>query len=423
MNRTSGARPRPGLNAPTIAVLSVSLVALLSAFSLILALNTHRSAQRTAAGAVVRALNSVAEDFPELAPHLAEAAAGAASADRGTSSQGGAPSGALSAYGLTPDTAARLLPEFSAPFMYRALLIGIHVLLPGVTAAGAYLTFRAQGRRIERLAELARTVAEGDYRMGPSEELPGAVGRLSHQIRRSGRRLWLESRAAGRAQTQLRELLADISHQLKTPMASVRMYQELTRDYAIREHEGKAKEFAERSLAQLDRMSWLVGNLLRLARLESGQTELDLRAGDLRSTLSETIGLMRGKAEERSLILEADLPSAEVRMDHDPDWLREALSNLIDNALNHSPPGGTVRIHLVETTVFARISVEDEGPGVKPEDVPLLFQRFRRGGAGGPDTGTGLGLTLVKAIVDRHQGVVGARGSTFTVTLPKLTKL
>jgi hypothetical protein len=201
------------------------------------------------------------------------------------------------------------------------------------------------------------------------------------------------------------------------------MYQELTRDYAIREHEGKAKEFAERSLAQLDRMSWLVGNLLRLARLESGQTELDLRAGDLRSTLSETIGLMRGKAEERSLILEADLPSAEVRMDHDPDWLREALSNLIDNALNHSPPGGTVRIHLVETTVFARISVEDEGPGVKPEDVPLLFQRFRRGGAGGPDTGTGLGLALVKAIVDRHQGVVGARGSTFTGTLPKLTKL
>ncbi len=334
----------------------------------------------------------------------------------------------------------------SALVRLRLLLIFTPIVAVCVVLVAAAVALSGVLRRVDDLALLARRIVGGEFRFDPTEETEGSIGRLSHEIRQTAHRLERAAEASRETSEELRRFLSDVSHQIKTPLSSVRMYHDLLLEYE--EEPGSARgtrrEFLERSLAQLDRTEWLVKNLLTLARLEAGALPIQKENAGLADTIRNAVRPFEAKAEAAGveLVVEPGV-DASPHVPHDPRWLAEAVSNVVKNALEHSPGGGRVSLGVEATEVFARVVVKDQGPGIAPEDLPHLFERFYRGSSPRGGSGTGIGLALAKAIVERHGGVIsatagktGPRGATgttgtavpagaegtgarFTITLPR----
>lgn len=216
-----------------------------------------------------------------------------------------------------------------------------------------------------------------------------------------------------------REFAADASHELRTPLAVIRASVEHLRRHRRRSVEsvGSALEDVE---AEVGRLTRLVEDLLLLARADSGAIELERQQIDLADVAADALPPLAKLAGERNVSLVLDpLPAPTVG---DAGRLRQVVGILVDNAVRHSPAEGHVIVRTLADRSGAELVVEDEGPGVRPEDVPRIFDRFWRA-AGAPAGGTGLGLAIARWIVERHGGSIaveaaGPRGARFTVRLP-----
>ncbi|MFW6289119.1 MAG: sensor histidine kinase [Spirochaetota bacterium] len=395
----------------------------------------------TAAGAVVTA-NRIAEtvkaemadrflsiaalvvaDSPEAAPEIAELLQG--EPDPGAVARGGE---ILRRYGLQADVVAQLDPGLAAADLLPVVAVGASLLVGVGTLGLAVLALRRTYGSVERLAAVASRIADGGYRLEPEQETEGSLGRLTYQIRQTAHRLAEQAETAREGKESLRSFLSDVSHQLKTPLASLRMYHELLLEMDDNEEEQR-NQFLTRSLNQIDRMEWLVKSLLIEARMEAGSLPVSLEPMPIGPTVEEAVSGFYARAADQNVTLTVALPAADEPVAHDRRWLAEALSNLIKNALDHTPEGGKVIVSVRHTDLFSRVVVKDTGPGIPVEELPRVFDRFYQGRQT-PSTrssGTGLGLALAKAIVQRHGGHISAAssgaGAGFTITLPHLTKL
>jgi signal transduction histidine kinase len=225
----------------------------------------------------------------------------------------------------------------------------------------------------------------------------------------------VQQRAALRRQ---REFAADASHELRTPLTVIRSSVEHLR--RNRAETRAAAEALDDIDAEVGHLTALVDDLLLLARSDSGAITLTRVPVDLGDVAADGAGALVKTAAERDVHLGLDPEPAIVEGDH--ARLRQLVVILVDNAIRHAPRGGNVRLRIRGDGREATIEVDDDGPGIRPEDMPHVFERFWRapGAAAG---GTGLGLAIAKAIVDLHDGriVVTNRpegGATLTVTLP-----
>ena len=203
------------------------------------------------------------------------------------------------------------------------------------------------------------------------------------------------------------DLTADISHQLKTPLASLRLFCEMD-----------ASAHCEQQISQIERMETLISSLLRLERLCADGYELVFEPCDLRKLIGQTWQQLRPLWPDRVLHLEGE---AEIRCD--AKWLAEAFRNLLKNACEHTAEGGQIWVSLEQTDRTVHCTLEDNGGGAAAKDLPHLFERFYRA-EDQPAHGAGLGLAIVKEIVFRHHGHItaenGAKGLRFTIALPVL---
>jgi signal transduction histidine kinase len=216
-----------------------------------------------------------------------------------------------------------------------------------------------------------------------------------------------------------RDFAADASHELRTPLSVVRS----SVDHLLRNPERQVGEVGT-ALAdistEVDRLSAMVGDLLLLARADSGAVELTRGPVDLADLATTALADLQPIAAERRVVLQVDAVPGEVR--GDADRLRQLVTILVDNAIRHSPPGGTVIVRVGRTGRRASIAVEDEGPGIREEDLPHLFERFWRA-PDAPEGGSGLGLAIASWIVEAHDGHITAAnrptgGARFEVDLP-----
>lgn len=216
-----------------------------------------------------------------------------------------------------------------------------------------------------------------------------------------------------------REFAADASHELRTPLTVIRSSVEhLVRhpDTAI----GAQREALDDIEAEVTHLATIVDDLLLLARSDSGAVALDRRPVDLGDAAFEAAGVLGRMAEDRGVHLEVD-PEPTI-VDGDPARLRQLVAILVDNAIRHSPRGGRVTVIVRSASGTAWVEVRDQGPGVRPEDMAHVFDRFWRA-PGAPSGGTGLGLAIARWVVDRHGGRIGvangtAGGAVFRVELP-----
>jgi len=201
-----------------------------------------------------------------------------------------------------------------------------------------------------------------------------------------------------------REFTANASHELRTPLAVVRTsVTDLRRNRRERvEDVGEALDDID---AEVDHLTALVDDLLLLARTDSGVVEMERTPVDLGDVAAEVVGNLSPVAAERGVVLVVDPRPAQ--LEGDPLRLRQLVTILVDNAMAHSPAGGTVTVRVRPDGPAVTLAVEDEGPGIRPEDLPHVFERFWRADDA-PAGGTGLGLAIAAWIVERHGGTIGA---------------
>ncbi|MGH9399146.1 MAG: sensor histidine kinase [Thermoanaerobaculia bacterium] len=272
---------------------------------------------------------------------------------------------------------------------------------------------------LERLALRLREAEALPLRRIVSEDLEGPAREIAE-------RLNARLDAVASAEKEQSQFIADVSHELRTPLTVLRGSLEVAL-----EEERPPEEYRDvigGALLEVRHLARLSQNLLFLARGQSGRVTLSFANIDLVKLLGEIGRNMAPAASDRGLELSFDLPPEPVRAFVDADRLQQVLHNLLENSMRYTEPGGAIRVALTSVPAQARVDVSDTGIGIPEADLPYVFERFfrsdraRRAYSGG----SGLGLSIVRWIVEAHKGAVEVRsqvgkGTTFTVKLPLVT--
>ena len=297
------------------------------------------------------------------------------------------------------------------------ILVSVVVML--VLAALVLWTVRLGLRPLEDMTETAGAFAKGDLsrRVRFSDERT-EVGRLGGAL--NGMLVQIESAFGQRkeSETRLRRFVADASHDLRTPLTSIRGYAELLRKGAFADEAERRRALA-RIEHEADRMAVLVDDLLLLARLDQGRP-VARDPVELRPLVADAVAAASAVSPERRISLHA--PHG-VLVRGDAGRLRQAVDNLLRNAVVHTPAGSAVEVKVVAANGAARLSVSDNGPGLDPQEAEHVFDRFFQADPSRSGQGTGLGLSIVAAIAEAHGGrtwveSVKGVGSTFYFELP-----
>ncbi|WP_195270158.1 HAMP domain-containing sensor histidine kinase [Eubacterium sp. 1001713B170207_170306_E7] len=340
--------------------------------------------------------------------------------------EGEAGAALLAQAGYTPDTPSAYLPFLSAfrhSGMLTLLAYGLLFTLCAAALSGLY--FQAQQRTITRAGCQLKRFMGGCTEARLEDSAEGSLYRLFGDINSLATSLTAHLDTEKKAKAFLKDTLSDISHQLKTPLAALRMYNEILQadgtDPAV------LARFTGKAAASLDRMETLIQNLLKITRLDAGAITLKPDLLPVQ-TMMDALRLSfetRARREQKALRFSGD-PS--LRLLYDPDWLTEAVSNLIKNALDHTRAGGCITVSWDTSPALTRITVQDDGSGIAPEDIHHIFKRFYRSRFSQDTQGAGLGLPLARAVTEAHSGTLSVesrpgQGALFTMTFLKMTEL
>ncbi|EOS61399.1 MULTISPECIES: HAMP domain-containing sensor histidine kinase [unclassified Anaerotruncus] len=283
------------------------------------------------------------------------------------------------------------------------------------------------GQQERKMEEAARQIAEYilDRREGGIEcNEEGAMYRLFHEVNSLVAIADAHTDSERQAKEFLRDTISDISHQLKTPIAALNIYNGILQQEA--DNADTVREFTGLSEQELDRLESLVQSLLKMARLDAGAITLEQLPENLSELLEQIKGQysFRAGQEGKELVLAGDEQSVLLC---DRVWLTEAIGNLVKNALDHTTQGDRIQIRWQQSPCLTQITVEDNGSGIHSEDLYHIFKRFYRSRFSKDTQGVGLGLPLAKSIIEAHQGSMEVHselghGTTFTICFPIMTK-
>lgn len=219
--------------------------------------------------------------------------------------------------------------------------------------------------------------------------------------------------------TAIKELVTDISHQTKTPLANILLYAQLLEERSLDEQTMKMVEEIHRQSEKLD---FLIQSLVKTSRLESGTFRLYPEKQNVEPIIKEVIELAAAKAEKKGIAIESEEVSAQAVFD--PKWTKEALFNIVDNAIKYSPCDSLITIKVLNYEMFLSIQVRDQGIGIEEEEIPKIFGRFYRSKNVRTDEGVGIGLYLTRQIIESQGGYIKVTstpgsGSKFQIFLPK----
>jgi signal transduction histidine kinase len=308
-------------------------------------------------------------------------------------------------------------PRPGEPSTPLLLYIPIAVLL---SAALGVLLVRLLVRRLRALEALAARVAAGDFSARVADPRRDEIGRVAGQLDRMAERLAVARDELQLHEQQRRQLFADITHELATPLTSIRAAAETMLDPGVPLSDDERTRYVRGVLDESRRLDRLIRDLFELARLEAGATALELERLDWAALARNTLERFAPRYAASGLALSLGDAPAEAWVLADGARLEQVLDNLLVNALRYVPRGGHVVLSLARIAASRgrwRLTVCDDGPGLPAEELPRVFERFYRGTASRAtpdpraDGGSGLGLAIVREIMERHGGDVRARSS------------
>jgi len=297
---------------------------------------------------------------------------------------------------------------------------GILVLITVCTlGAGFYLFTLKRYRNIEKLSEYLRRIVAGEYSLDVRDNVEGELSILKSEIYKVTLMLTEYNEQLKREKLLLSDHMAEISHQLKTPLTSMMVMVDLLRNEDISAE--KRHEFTSIINMQLERIQWLVSSLLKMARLDAGVVEM-------KKEKVSSAKLIEGLVKQFLISMELKNITYSVKGNDeiitcDYNWTLEAIVNILKNCIEHTPKGGHIEISTSDNPLYSEILISDNGTGIDKEDLPHIFTRFYRGKNASPDS-VGIGLAMSYHIVKAQQGDIivksePGKGSSFSVRLYK----
>lgn len=307
-------------------------------------------------------------------------------------------------------------------YRWSLLLLIASALLAMV--ASFYLS-RTVSRPLRQMNRAAQALAQGDYKHRVDVSSDDEVGELSTSFNRLARRLEEASLQTAQLEQMRRDFVANVSHELRAPLTLIRGYTEALLDEAL-EPGADPRSFYQIIREEALRMERLISELLDLSRLEAGKVNLTLEEVDLAVLARQMVDRVSPRAKDQGIELRlestADLPPVR----GDSRRLEQLLIIFLDNALKYTPSGGSIIVRLEDESDLIRVSVQDTGRGIPPQDIPYIWERFYKvdKAHSREDSGTGLGLAIARQLIEMHQGKLAVtselnRGSVFSFTLPK----
>ena len=281
------------------------------------------------------------------------------------------------------------------------------------------LHFLETRRRYQRLAGLSREidrVLHGAARDQLDRYREGELAILHNELSKMTIRLQQQAEALSQDKRFLSDAMADLSHQLRTPLTSLRLVASMLSDGEITED--RRLELLRELHSLLGRLDWLIETMLKLSRLDAGTVQMASEPVDAARLVREAAAPLAVPMDLRDLRLQVQVEEG-ASFRGDLAWSEEALGNVLKNCMEHTPPGGEIRVTVRTTPIYTEFAVADNGPGIDPEDLPHLFERFYKGRDAGP-TSVGIGLALAQQIVTRQNGTIRASngrdgGARFTI--------
>ena len=312
-----------------------------------------------------------------------------------------------------------IVPGFIVIFsINRASAIIFLVATLTIFAAFCGITYK-RIREIRAMSEYLSRINDGEFDLDIMDNQEGELSILKNNIYKVVVTLRSQQELLLKDKNYLADSLADISHQLKTPITSVTVMTDLLKTET---DEGKRREFLEVINSQLSRINWLIVTLLKLSRIDAGAVEFRNERESIGDILENAAKPFLINAEVKGIELTTEC-NDEVFAEVDRNWYTEALSNIIKNCLEHTDEGGFVSVRAFETPVLTKIIIQDNGSGIDPVDLPHIFERFYQG-RNHSETSVGIGLALSKAILNRQNSYIDVKseinkGTEFEITLYK----
>jgi signal transduction histidine kinase len=314
---------------------------------------------------------------------------------------------------LADGSAAEEVSELAGSINWYLVWGGLIAM--AVAALLTYLLSRRILSPMEALAGVARRLGRGDFS-------PRVDVRSKDEFGELGRTFNSMADDLAHAEQMRRNLVADVAHELRTPLSNIRGYLEAMHDGVLKPDTETLDCVYEETLL----LGRLIEDLQELALAEAGQLPLLRRPSDMGEVVKQAVAAVQRAADAKKLALLVELPAEPVIADMGPERIGQVLRNLLTNAITYTPEGGDISVKLADEGAQLRLSVADTGPGIPPEDLPYVFERFHRvdRSRSRATGGAGLGLTIAKQLVELHGGTIEVQsemgeGSCFTFTVPR----
>ncbi len=296
------------------------------------------------------------------------------------------------------------------------------LLMAAVSALFLLIYTASTWRRYQRICDLSAEIDRILHGEEPSVPLSaykeGELAVLQSELHKMTERLLEQSRKLQEDKVYLADMIADISHQIRTPLTSINLILSFLREPDL--SQARRLELTRELLQLTTRIDWLITTLLKLSRLDAGTVRFQVETIPLEQLLRQAAEPILVPMELRDQTLTTE---ASGRFTGDVGWTVEAIGNIIKNCVEHTPAGGRIELRGSETPLYTEITVADNGSGIDPKDLPHIFDRFYKGSQAG-ETGFGIGLALARSIITAQSGTIKAenrpeKGAIFTIRFYK----
>lgn len=296
------------------------------------------------------------------------------------------------------------------------IFLAVSVLILSMFLFVTYKRIKTVGDMYDYL----NSISNGDYNLDIKDNKESELSIIKNSLYKIVVTLRSQQELLLKDKNYLADALADITHQLKTPITSITMMTDLLKDET---DDDKRREFLEVIESQLSRINWLIITLLKMSKIDAGAVEFKNKSENLKNVLLNSVKPFALTAELNGIELDVRCDDG-IFVDIDKNWYTEAVSNIVKNCIEHTSEGGFVKISVNASGVITKIIIEDNGSGIAKKDLPHIFERFYQGKNRG-ETSVGIGLALSKAIFNNQNSVVEVRseegrGTEFEISIYKV---
>ena len=324
----------------------------------------------------------------------------------------------LERYGLTKE----ILDFNSFHISFRNNLIRTNIIAISLSMVILIISFVVfyynEQRKIKSISKYMNEILNDNYALNIRDYGNGYISDLKNDIYKVTIKLKEQSDLSIKDKKNLEETLSDISHQLRTPLTSMYVINDLLKTDI---DDKTRKEFLQKNYVQLERIEWLIASLLKMSRLDSGVVKLDIKKFKVLDVIERAIETLKIPMELKNIDLVIEC-NEDIKILVDLSWTAEALLNIIKNAMEHSEKKSIIKIEVIDNPIYTEIKIIDNGEGIRKEDIGHIFERFYK--VNNSKESIGIGLNMAKKIIDLEKGDISVnskigKGTTFSVKFYK----